>query len=160
MSNKYFTLVTGWIEHIEKNWPAHWKQWVLTSPRGFSGSSSQTVAGLVVLSLADAADAGDMVRTVPTLGHGICLFQISTSDKKLRDALWASSRRKQAVSSVLQVGRRRWVSPRWIRELCLGRRVKTGSFRDALSRDAEKTDARDAWGDKGNDKGGSQLLSL
>lgn len=44
--------------------------------------------------------------------------------------------------------------------LCVAKKRKSGSFRRALSGDAAKTDARDACGGVGNDKGGSQLLSL
>lgn len=49
---------------------------------------------------------------------------------------------------------------RLFESLCVMRTRKTGSVRLALSGDAAKTDARDACGVIGNDKGGSQLLSL
>lgn len=62
---KYVTLVKGWVR---ENWPAHRKQRVLTSSRGLSGSSSWTV--VVLLSLAVAADAGDMMTTAQKPGHG------------------------------------------------------------------------------------------
>lgn len=42
----------------------------------------------------------------------------------------------------------------------MAKKRKSASFRLALSGDAAKTDARDACGVIGNDKGGSQLLSL
>lgn len=60
--------------------------------------------------------------------------------------------------SILQVGRRR--GDRLRESLCVARKRKSGSFRLALSGNAAKTDARDACGVQGNDKGGSQLLSL
>lgn len=54
---------------------------VLTSSRGLSNSSSGMVA--VLLSLAVAADAGDMMATaVPRARHGIGVFQGRVTHKR------------------------------------------------------------------------------
>ncbi len=65
------------------NWPARCKQCVLTSSRGLSDSSSGTV--VVLLSLAVAADAGDIMTAVQKPGHGspngMGVFQIGVKHK-------------------------------------------------------------------------------
>lgn len=70
--------LSQWVRCIcgrgKGNYPALWTQRILTSLRGLSGSSPGTVMGLVLLSLAVAADAGDMTTTVSKTTHGTELF--------------------------------------------------------------------------------------
>lgn len=158
------TLIKGCIcPHMHmngKNWPAHWKQCAFTCSRGLSDPSSGTaVVVVVLLSLPVAADAGDMMTTVPKPGHGIVAFpnqgetyrnpttSVRIIQKKAASTQNEWKRSKDSESSRHPPGGQTSqvpLSP--IRESYTGycdsdeRRAETGNM-DAMS---------------GNDKGGSQ----
>lgn len=151
------TLIKGCIcPHMHmngKNWPAHWKQCAFTCSRGLSDPSPGTaVVVVVLLSLPVAADAGDMMTTVPKPGHGIGLFpnqgetyrnpttsvriiqkKAATTQNEWKRSKDSESSRHPPGGQTSQVP----LSP--IRESYTGhcdsdeRRAKTGSFRDVMT---------------------------